>query len=68
MINIPGRRYRTSGTATRARPDPANPPATLPKKMMPEMPNNVRIVITLLLINRYFPELFLKAADLTVPA
>jgi hypothetical protein len=68
MINIHGRQYRTSGTATRARPNPVIPLTTLPKKMMPEMTNNVRIVITLLLINRYFPELFLKEADLTIPA
>jgi len=67
-VSATGIKNWTRGTATKARPNPVNPLTTLAKKMMPDMANNVGTVITLLLINCDFPELFFKASDLAVPA
>lgn len=67
-VSVTGRKNCTSGTATRARPNPVNPLTTLAKKMIPDMASIVGTVTTLLLIDSHFPELFGKVSDLTVPA
>ena len=36
-VSVTGRKNCTSGTATRARPNPVNPLTTLAKKMIPDM-------------------------------